>query len=189
MIPFYLTIFPGEHIFSWYARRFWLSGLFRKDNYLNEIGIKPNEMQANLPLSKSSQKVCRLGSKYSFGNEIANEATVFPLWALSMNQENYKYNRGRIHRCNVKSALHVGGNSGIKTEAIKWKACPECVEYDLKKYGTSYWHVKHQFQGCYICYKHGSTLIAPDRANGSKTNRIDSNIVLASFFLNYFDDH
>jgi hypothetical protein len=27
------------------------------------------------------------------------------------------------------------------------------------------------------------------RANGSKTNRIDSNIVLASFFLNYFDDH
>ena len=28
-----------------------------------------------------------------------------------------------------------------------------------------------------------------NRANGSKTNRIDSNIVLASFFLNYFDDH
>jgi H+/gluconate symporter-like permease len=41
---------------------------------------------------------------------------------------------------------------------------------------------------------HKNTLVtvgkgADDRANGSKTNRIDSNIVLASFFLNYFDDH
>jgi hypothetical protein len=162
MIPFYLTILPGEHIYSWYARRFWLSGLFRKNDYLNEIGVKPNEMQANLPLSKSSQKVCRLGSKYSFGNKIANEATVFPLWALSVEHEKYNLNRGRIHHCTVKSDLHVSGNSGIKKEAIKWKACPECIVHDLEKYGASYWHVKHQFQGCYICYKHGSTLIAPE---------------------------
>lgn len=162
MIPFYLSILPGEHIYSWYARRFWLSGFFKKNNYLNKIGIKPIEMQANLPLSKSSQKVCRLGSKYSFGNGIASEATVFPLWALSMNQENYKYNRSRIHSCKVKSGLHVGGNSGITTEAIKWKACPECIVHDLKRYGVSYWHVKHQFQGCYICYKHGSSLITPE---------------------------
>tara|TARA_R110000772_G_scaffold186643_1_gene297807 strand:+ start:591 stop:1520 length:930 start_codon:yes stop_codon:yes gene_type:complete len=162
MIPFYLSVLPGEHIYSWYARRFWLSGFFNKSSYLNEIGIKPNEMLANLPLSKSSQKACRLGSQYGFGNKIASETTVFPLWALSMEHEKYNYNRGRIHHCNVKSDLHVNGNSGIRKEAIKWKACPDCIEYDLKKYGTSYWHVKHQFQGCYICYKHGSSLVAPE---------------------------
>jgi len=34
------------------------------------------------------------------------------------------------------------------------KACPSCMQYDLDKFGWSYWHRSHQLPGAWWCLKH-----------------------------------
>lgn len=40
--------------------------------------------------------------------------------------------------------------------------CEECAKWDLKIYGTSYWHRSHQIPGQYWCPEHGSPLYFVD---------------------------
>ncbi|MBE0354505.1 TniQ family protein [Pseudoalteromonas phenolica] len=161
MIPFYLSLLPGEHIYSWCARSFWLSGIYSKNDYLKKIGIKSIEMLPNLPMTKSSQKTCFFAKQYNESSCLGSIATTYPLWVLSVNSEKYNNTLAGLNRCTLKTDLHVARQSGISHMSSTWKACPNCTQEDLDKFGSSYWHVQHQLSGIFSCYKHGCTLQTP----------------------------
>lgn len=163
MIPFYLSILPGEHIYSWWLRRYWLSGAPEKHTYFKEVGVKASELQTNIPLSKSCQKVCKLNARTFDNPQIAQQATEFPLWVLSIDHDRYKYFKSRIHLTQVPAKLHGVHNSGVTSNVVRWKACPNCIEEDLNIYGASYWHVKHQLHGVSVCNKHATPLLVPKK--------------------------
>jgi hypothetical protein len=161
MIPFYLSLLPGEHIYSWWIRLYWLSGRSNKALYFKEIGVKPDELKANIPLTKSCQKVCQLSAIILNNNQIAVQATELPLWVLSMSFDRYRFFRCRVHKNQVPANLHVANHSGVIQNLVRWKACPKCTAEDLERYGASYWHVKHQIHGVSVCNKHSTLLITP----------------------------
>jgi hypothetical protein len=37
-----------------------------------------------------------------------------------------------------------------------WRSCPQCIEEDTTKFGTSYWHVAHQLPTATTCHKHAT---------------------------------
>ena len=39
-----------------------------------------------------------------------------------------------------------------------WKWCPECIKLDLNNLGISYWRIKHQLPGVFICSQHRTLL-------------------------------
>lgn len=42
-----------------------------------------------------------------------------------------------------------------------FRACPSCIEQDLKKHGESYWHRAHMLPGVSKCLEHGVDLVVP----------------------------
>jgi TniQ len=44
--------------------------------------------------------------------------------------------------------------------------CPECLLFDLQKYGESYWHRLHALPGVYTCTQHHSPLLGTDLSLG-----------------------
>lgn len=50
-----------------------------------------------------------------------------------------------------------------KIETLKF--CPLCLKEDIKTYGESYWHLKHQIPLVTTCYKHECRLIAKHFSN------------------------
>lgn len=42
-----------------------------------------------------------------------------------------------------------------------FRACPSCIEQDLRKHGESYWHRAHMLPGVSKCLEHGADLVVP----------------------------
>ncbi|MGB6100363.1 MAG: TniQ family protein [Comamonas sp.] len=53
------------------------------------------------------------------------------------------------------SVAHLKLRLGILTSRFRanhpLKACPQCMEQDLRETGWAYWHLKHQFPGVWMC--------------------------------------
>lgn len=67
-----------------------------------------------------------------------------------------------------------------------WKWCPECLKQDLDLVGFTYWRVKHQLPGCFVCPKHGirlNEINIPFRNRQSNFFFPDSNV-----FINEHND-
>lgn len=47
------------------------------------------------------------------------------------------------------------------------RACPDCMEADVRTFGIAYWHLSHQIPGVLVCLRHGGPLLECDlKANG-----------------------
>lgn len=69
------------------------------------------------------------------------------------------------------SVAHLKLRLGILTSRFRanhpLKACPECLEHDLRETGWTYWHLTHQFPGVWICTKHRLPLLQSSlKSNG-----------------------
>ncbi len=69
------------------------------------------------------------------------------------------------------SVAHLKLRLGILTSRFRanhpLKACPKCMEQDLRETGWAYWHLKHQFPGVWACTKHQQPLLqSAIKANG-----------------------
>lgn len=69
------------------------------------------------------------------------------------------------------SVVHLKLRLGILTSRFRanhpLKACPQCMEQDLRATGWAYWHLKHQFPGVWMCTTHKQPLLQSTlKANG-----------------------
>lgn len=69
------------------------------------------------------------------------------------------------------SVAHLKLRLGILTSRFRanhpLKACPQCLEQDLRETGWAYWHLKHQFPGVWMCTAHQQPLLQSAlKANG-----------------------
>jgi hypothetical protein len=69
------------------------------------------------------------------------------------------------------SVAHLKLRLGILTSRFRanhpLKACPQCMEQDLRETGWAYWHLKHQFPGVWMCTAHQQPLLQSAlKANG-----------------------
>lgn len=69
------------------------------------------------------------------------------------------------------SVAHLKLRLGILTSRFRanhpLKACPHCMERDLRETGWPYWHLKHQFPGVWMCTTHKRPLLQSAlKANG-----------------------
>ncbi|CAN7570749.1 TnsD family transposase [Acidovorax sp. LjRoot129] len=69
------------------------------------------------------------------------------------------------------SVAHLKLRLGILTSRFRanhpLKACPQCMEQDLRETGWAYWHLKHQFPGVWMCTTHKQPLLQSAlKANG-----------------------
>ncbi|UCU98610.1 TnsD family transposase [Acidovorax radicis] len=69
------------------------------------------------------------------------------------------------------SVAHLKLRLGILTSRFRanhpLKACPQCMEQDLRETGWAYWHLKHQFPGVWKCTTHKQPLLQSAlKANG-----------------------
>jgi hypothetical protein len=71
------------------------------------------------------------------------------------------------------SVAHLKLRLGILTSRFRanhpLKACPQCMEQDLRETGWAYWHLKHQFPGVWVCTTHQQPLLQSTlKANGAE---------------------
>lgn len=63
---------------------------------------------------------------------------------------------------------HVKYLAGITTSRFRGqhplKACKRCMEHDIERFGTTYWHLPHQLPGAWRCLIHQDGLLATDEA-------------------------
>lgn len=69
------------------------------------------------------------------------------------------------------SVAHLKLRLGILTSRFRanhpLRACPQCMEQDLRETGWAYWHLKHQFPGVWMCTAHQQPLLQSAlKANG-----------------------
>ena len=60
-------------------------------------------------------------------------------------------------------------------ESIELKSCPLCMQEDLKQYGETYWHLKHQIPYVTTCQKHKCRLVIRQR---EYKNELNNNFIL-----------
>jgi|GEM_PF-5823123 hypothetical protein len=166
MIPFYFAVLPGEHIYSWFARCFWLSGKLRREEYLRQKKVSYTDLRPNEPLSQAMALVCKTAVQFNPKLDLPMCATPMPIWALSMEPTTFlsflKRYRGNI----VSDDLHMR-EFDMLAGTQEWKACKTCIAEDIEKFGCSMWHTKHQLSGCLNCYKHAARLVTPEKRMSS----------------------
>ncbi len=86
------------------------------------------------------KKVLLKHTNFTFRNVIAT-----PL----LNEKNSK----KWTRSILSSNISLATLSNYEEHVWKW--CPECVKQDLHQVGFTYWRVKHQLPGFFVCTKHG----------------------------------
>lgn len=60
-------------------------------------------------------------------------------------------------------------------ESMELKSCPLCMQEDLKQYGETYWHLKHQIPYVTTCQKHKCRLVIRQR---EYKNELNNNFIL-----------
>ena len=101
-------------------------------------------------------------------DSIARERTLLKFYAAFAPQSETE---NAVVCMSSTSVAHLKLRLGILTSRFRanhpLKACPQCVEQDLRETGWAYWHLKHQFPGVWMCTTHKQPLLQSAlKANG-----------------------
>ncbi|WP_109477555.1 TniQ family protein [Paraburkholderia sp. C35] len=70
----------------------------------------------------------------------------------------------------ANAPYHFLGGSKQKTQ-FRLRFCVECRESDVRQYGETYWHRRHQLPGVFMCLTHCRPLLETDIPAGSNKMR------------------
>lgn len=150
LIPIVMKPYPDELFYSWVCRLAKLNGLslhrfvntyISGNNYKNQKSV-PVEIRCGfMNFYKSLNIDVDVASLYlstsTFGYECLGLKE--PMQTRAINNVFYPIDK-----------LNTLVNPFFNTLNI----CPKCVQEDIEKYGTLYYHRAHQLSGIYRCYKH-----------------------------------
>jgi hypothetical protein len=154
MISFHCPIQPNEHIFSWLNRVHLLSGNTKLNHTLRYLSIE------NKPFKSCNHNQAFLDTIDFFKNKVADDTSALdkhtPLGLWSLSYDFNEYNNWRITNKDTMFSSHEAGSFSFKSN---WQYCPCCVQDDIRRFGHSTWHVKHQLPSVSHCYIHQSKLV------------------------------
>lgn len=141
-------LLPNEHLLSWLVRTYKLSGYSSFLNFQNKLGFKDRYLYSNQVFTQALKGTIRQTEEPS---NVIKYHTNIPIWQIATGRvlENGNFN-GLVH---AHETRHFG--FGFDTS---WHSCKRCRQYDLDKYGTTYWHTSHQLPSVFECYKHNGML-------------------------------
>ncbi|GKS91915.1 TnsD family Tn7-like transposition protein [Acidovorax sp. SUPP2539] len=101
-------------------------------------------------------------------DSISRERTLLKFYAAFAQQDETE---NAVACMSSSSVAHLKLRLGILTSRFRanhpLKACPQCMEQDLRETGWAYWHLKHQFPGVWMCTTHKQPLLQSAlKANG-----------------------
>lgn len=103
-------------------------------------------------------------------DDIARERTLLKFYAAFAPQGETE---NAVACMSSASVAHLKLRLGILTSRFRanhpLKACPQCMEQDLRETGWAYWHLKHQFPGVWMCTTHKQPL----RQSALKANGVE----------------
>lgn len=147
-----LPILPGEHYISWYVRQAQFQAHPDIISFIQNCGVTTKSFKTYDVINDSMQ-----GFLISCSDQIKalQENTLWPFWQFSFDSviPPEKLLDGR--------ALDLYQSVDEKTVFQfdrSWHSCSCCITEDTEKYGSSYWHIKHQIPSVYKCHKHGTIL-------------------------------
>ena len=158
---------PDETVFSWASRYHCLAGhRLSEQTCLALFGDRRRGSQHDLPdrLGSLAQKAASLGAP----DTLVLEHTLLRYYLVPRPREEAA--------SAIKSLIEptpgvLKFRLGILTSRFRadhpLKACPRCITTDEARWGTSYWHLTHQYPGVWMCAEHGLPLrMASIKANG-----------------------
>lgn len=162
MIAFFPKLYPGELLYSAFARYFDKSGygIYRaaaEDVFQNRLA-NPDILFLN-PITDSLKSILL---KQKPWEDIIKRHTMYPYYGRFLPPQR----RRRAFRSliemdfNHKDALQMpkDGKSGERYLCY----CPLCCKRDREVYGETYWHRLHQMHDIRICPDHGCFLVASE---------------------------
>ncbi len=156
-ITFFPTPLPGEHLLSAVARWVVLTG--QKDAKCALITLSANRDSLNPrravhPLYSDLFDTLRASINI---DELLRQHSLFPYYAplIKFNQRLWVLNIGR----KLAEPMRYSPLHNQLSLASNWRWCPCCVKEDEERYGTAYWHTKHQLPSVLSCYKHEEQIL------------------------------
>jgi len=138
------NLLPNEHLLSWLVRSYKLSGNSSFLNFQNKLGIHDRHLCSNLVFTQALKRI--IYQIEEPGNVIKYHTNI-PIWQIATGRVLDNGNLNSLSHAN--EARHFG--FGFDTS---WHSCRKCRQYDLDKYGTTYWHTSHQLPSVFECYKY-----------------------------------
>lgn len=85
------------------------------------------------------------------------EHTVFPYVVAFMAPEQVRRLESKA-LCPETGASLSSLTKSVTHGVLNRRLCPDCVDYDLLRYGETYWHRSHLLPGMHVCPVHGTAL-------------------------------
>lgn len=160
MISNQFPLLPDEHIYSWIARLYRLSGYPSRSYFLKKYDGDFNDLYANAAFESAAFSIVRNSGTAAKQQNIFWNNTAFPLWLISIpDQASYRFNN-QFNLSELSDISHMNEQL-LLGFSRNWHACSSCIKEDEEKYGMSYWHTEHQLPSVITCQKHNKILLKP----------------------------
>ena len=163
MLGFFPTLYPGELLYSAIAKL--AEGIARYQIRSGNLSPKATieELFNSRTITATADFPCGLDNLFQnlppyssvTVNSLVENHTLYPFYAQFLPPKRAK---------RVKDSMigAKGGNihttAGVMASAILtpqyFRFCPECLKFNLDRYGETYWHRLHQIQGVVFCPVH-----------------------------------
>lgn len=164
MIYLNARLYEDELVYSWFARCWIKSGYINFSDFLKELYGTRGKSSIEF-LKKLAPDAETAVAKNISKERLIWEHTMFPQYARFISKENRDsaFN-SLLNGDNDYSRLLcvIRGNQG-KEKYLRY--CPDCANEDRLKLGETFWHRKHQIQGCTVCQKHKCKLFDTEIKN------------------------
>ena len=154
-----LNWLPGETFFSLCSRHHRICGRsFSWQTAMTLFGHRSAGTQHDFP-SRLDDFVQRTLGGFETADRIARERTLLKFYSPFLDES-----RAAAAALAMRgpSVAHLKYRLGLLTSRFRanhpLKACRQCVEDDLERYGWCYWHLQHQFPGVWMCPVHWEQL-------------------------------
>lgn len=152
---------PGETLFSWAARYHRMSGNVQAARSSRQLfGSSRAGLRHDFPWHLD-QLVRNTAGALGSAEAIAFNGTLLGFFRSFTSAER---TQSVVHQMQGASGAKVKTTLGLMPSRMgamhPLKACPECVEADLREFGFARWKVEHQWPSAWVCTHHGGLLRA-----------------------------
>lgn len=150
---------PGETLFSLVSRHHIISGNCLPSQTCLQMFGHPKQGSAHDFPCRVGEFIRRTGGELGDANQVVRKHTVLPYY--------FPY-RSPADTEHAVAAVCYGGVGGLKGRlgilssrlgaSHQLKACAKCAAEDRDLHRVAYWHLEHQWPGCWVCPRHSSPL-------------------------------
>jgi hypothetical protein len=173
LLHFFPQVYEDELLYSVLGRYHILSGnISFKQTLTDAFNTDTVIPVVDFPCSLNvlSQNICS-GNKYN-SQYFIDKCTLFPAYSPFMHLERKSELINIMKNDNgISLKYKIGYIAGGICKKSQLYYCPECAREELKTIGEAYFHRHHQFQGVFVCERHGCAL-KPYRA-GVNESRVE----------------